>query len=279
VVIAPIKRYLTLAYLSSGIVAFLMTFASVAGVLFGSRIYPAPQASGNSGTDALNLVAGLPLLLGSMWLARRGSLIGLLCWPGALFYILYIYMFYVLEVPFNVLFLPYVILVTLSVYTMIGLIASIDGEAVRRLSGHLPARVIGAALILIALLFTIVDTVLIGTALASRASVDTTTHVSWIVDFTIELPALLLAGILLWRREALGYVAAPGLLLQGGVLNAGFALVLVFQALFGAAPINVPFAAVVFVIGALSFVLLAVFVRGSANGEAPGSLESKGSRA
>jgi hypothetical protein len=32
---------------------------------------------------------GLPILRGSMGLARRGKLLGLLLWPGALFYVLY----------------------------------------------------------------------------------------------------------------------------------------------------------------------------------------------
>jgi hypothetical protein len=266
----PVTRDLTLAYGVSVLVALLMSVASVAGLLYGSHLYPASQVSGSTGTDALNLVVGLPILLGAMWFAHRGSLIGLLCWPGALFYVLYVYTFYVLEVPFNILFLPYVVLVTLSVYTTIGLVASIDGEAVRRrLSGGVPARTTGGLLILIALLFMIVDGFLIVTTLASRAPVDATTHASWIADFTVELPALLIVGILLWRREALGYVAAPGLLLQGGMLNAGFALVLVLQALIAAAPINAPFVALAFVIGAISFIFLALFVLGAARQQRP----------
>ena len=272
----PIKRDLTLAYIMSGIVALIMSVASVAGLLYGSHIYPASQVSSNTGTDALNLVVGLPILLGSMWFARRGSLIGLLCWPGALFYILYVYTFYVLGVPFNALFLPYVVLVTLSAYTTIGLVASIDGEAVRlRFSGGVPARTTGGLFILIAILFIAVDVFLIVTALASRAPVDATTRVSWIADFTVQLPALLVVGVLLWRREAFGYVAAPGLLLQAGVANAGFALVLVLQAIFAAAPLNAPFVALVFVIGAISFILLAFFVRGAARAQLFVSLGAK----
>ena len=272
----PINRDLTFAYVFSLVVALIMSVVSVAGLLDGSRIYPATQVSSNTGTDALNLVVALPMLLGSMWLARRGCRVGLLCWPGALFYVLYVYTFYVLGVPFNVLFLPYVVLATLSLYMTIALVASIDGHEVRRrLSGRVPTRTIGGMLILIALLFTAVDTVMIGTTLASHASVDATTHVSWIVDFLVQLPALLIAGVLLWRREPLGYVAAPGLLLQGGVLNAGFAVVLVLQAIVGAAPVNVPFAAIVFVIGALSFILLAFFVRGVVRSQVPEALGSK----
>jgi hypothetical protein len=268
-----IQREITLAYIISGIIALIVCVASVAGILYGSHIYPASQVSNNTGTDALNLVVVLPILLGSRWFARRGSLIGLLIWPGALFYILYVYTFYILGVPFNVLFLPYVALVTLSAYTIIGLVASIDGEAVRqRFSGNVPARTTGGMFILIAILFMIVDLFLIVTALISNASVSSTSYASWVTDFTIQLPALLVVGILLRRHEALGYVAAPGLLFQGGVLNAGFAIVLVLQAIFTSSPINAPFVALVFVIGAISLILLAFFMRGAATGQLPASL-------
>jgi len=269
----PIKRDLTLAYLTSGIIALIMCVTSVASILYGSDIYPASQVSNNVGTDALNLVVGLPILLVSMWFAQRGSLIGLLIWPGALFYILYVYTFYILGVPFNVLFLAYIVLVTLSAYTIIGLVSSIDGKAVwQRLSGKVPARTTGGMFILISILFMIVDLFLIVTAQISNASVSSTSYASWVTYFTIQLPALLVVGILLWRHEALGYVAAPGLLFQGAVLNAGFAIVLVIQAIFTSSPINVPFVALVFVIGAISLILLAFFMRGAARGQLPASL-------
>jgi hypothetical protein len=239
-----------------------MCVASVVGILYGSDIYPAPQVYNNIGRDVLNLVVGLPILFGSMWFARRSSLIGLLIWPGALFYILYIYAFYILGVPFNMLFIRYIVLVTLSAYTTIGLVASIDSEAVRqRLSGKVLVRTTAGMFILIGLLFVIVDVFLIVTTLASRVPVSSTLYASFVTDFTIQLPELLVVGILLWRREALGYVAAPGLLFQGGVLNAGFALVLVFQAIFTSSPINAPFVALIFVMGAIRFIFLAFFVR------------------
>ena len=44
--------------------------------------------------------AGL-LLLGSLWLTSRGSLIGLLFWPGMLFYALYWYVLYLTGAPFS----------------------------------------------------------------------------------------------------------------------------------------------------------------------------------
>lgn len=42
----------------------------------------------------------------------------------------------------------YLVIVTLSIYTIIGLVASIDGEVVKlRLTGHVPVRLAGGTLI------------------------------------------------------------------------------------------------------------------------------------
>src|SRR6478672_5845051 len=140
----PIKRDLTLAYVVSLVIASVMAVASTAGLLFGAGIYPGVETKVLPlfvGQDALNLLVGLPMLLGSMWLTRRGSLTGLLLWPGALFYILYDYGYYALGAPFNAFFLPYLALITLSGYTIIGIVASIDGLVVReRLAATVPSR-------------------------------------------------------------------------------------------------------------------------------------------
>lgn len=128
----PVRRDLTLAYVLS-LVAALMIAASVAGLVLGSAgLYGAdPKTAlgvreaeagllvpGLLGQDAFNLVVGLPILLGSMWLARRGSLAGLLLWPGALFYALYAYAIYLLGAPFTGLVFAYVALVILYASTL-----------------------------------------------------------------------------------------------------------------------------------------------------------------
>ena len=55
----------------------------------------------------------------------------LLLWPGTPVYVLYTYAMYLIGAPFSPLFLVYVVLVALSAYTTIGLVASIDGVQVR----------------------------------------------------------------------------------------------------------------------------------------------------
>lgn len=158
----PVTRDLTHLYALSLLVAALLAGVSVAGLVMRSAGLRAADILGAAGVtvsaagvlvpgflaqDAVTLLLGLPILLGSLWLARRGLLVGLLLWPGALFYLLYSYAIHLLGAPFSVLFLPYAALVALSAYTTIGLVASVEGGAVRqRLEGVVPARPVGGIL-------------------------------------------------------------------------------------------------------------------------------------
>ena len=133
VIYLPITRSLTPIYVFSLVIALLMTGSAVAGLLFRTSIYPTEELLLTfAPVDVFHLVIGLPILLGSMWLARRGKLVGLLCWPGSLLYVTYSYITNLIGMPFGVLFLPYLLLITFSAYTLVGLVASIDGEAVRQ---------------------------------------------------------------------------------------------------------------------------------------------------
>lgn len=261
----PITRDLTPAYALSLIVALIMTFASVIGLLYQTVIYPTDELLLSFvPNDGFNLVVGLPILLGSMWLAGRGVLIGLLSWPGALFYVLYMYVSYVIGVPFNVLFLPYLVLIALSAYTLIGIVASIDGEPVRqRLTGFVPVRASAGILVSLATLIIIRQTALIVTALTGQMPVDTLELPSWTADFTVAIPMLLIVGFQLWRREALGYVAGAGLLLGYGVLALSLIPFFALQARYTAAPIDAPGIVAVLVMAALCFIPFAFFVRGA----------------
>lgn len=86
----PVTRRLTLIYVFSLITALLMAVASVAGLLYPEQIYSTEELRQSfMATDVVNLCIGLPILLGSMWFAWRGKLLGLLFWPGALFAVFY----------------------------------------------------------------------------------------------------------------------------------------------------------------------------------------------
>ena len=151
----PIRHNITMLYVFSGIIAVLMVVVSVSGLLYSTTIYPSDALLRSFvPNDVVNLSIGLLILLGSMWLTRRGEMIGLLSWPGALFYVLYNEIAYVFALPLTVVFLLHLALLTLSAYTTIILIASIDGKAVQqRFTGALPIRVAGGILVGFGLLF------------------------------------------------------------------------------------------------------------------------------
>jgi hypothetical protein len=262
----PLTHSLTLAYVLSLVVAVAMAVVSVAGILKRTLYYP-EEVESFFIQDWITLAAGLPLLLGSMWLARRGKLIGLLLWPGMLFSMVYNYAFYLIVVPLNALFLAYLVLVTVSAYTIIGIVASIDGEAVRqRLIDAVPARVSGGILAGLSIFIILRVVALSASALTGQTPVGMLTRLAWIIDFTVGCPALLVCGILLWRRKALGYVAGAGLFLQYSLLAAGLVPVMVYNARAAALPVDVAGIVVVLIMVVICLVPLVFFVRGAVPG-------------
>ena len=263
----PIRRNLTLTYALSFIIAILMAAASVAGLLYRTVVYPTDELLRSFvSNDVVNLFIGLPILLGSMWLAWRGKLIGLLFWPGALFFVLYSYAVYVFAMPLNAAFLFHLTLVMLSAYTLIGLVASIDRERVRqRLTGSVPERLAGGILAGFGILFFLRVIGVMVRALIRQAPFTEIEFALNTSDYLIT-PAWVICGVLLWQRKAFGYVAGLGLLFQASMLFIGLIISLVLQPFLTAAPFAPVDVVVVFVMGLISFIPLALFVRGVVSG-------------
>jgi hypothetical protein len=195
-------------------------------------------------------------------MTRRGQLIGLLFWPGALFFVLYNYIAYVFSLPFHAFFLFYILLVALSAYTVIGLVAGIDGKAVqKRLAGVVPERVAGIVLVGLGILVFLRAIGVVFDGVISRRPPVITEFSILVSDFMIN-PAWIIGGVLLWRREALGYVAGMGLLFQASMLFIGLIFFMILQPLLTAAPFNPVDVAAVFIMGLVSFIPSAIFVRG-----------------
>jgi hypothetical protein len=215
--------------------------------------------------DLFNLAVALPLLLATLWAARGGSLLGLLLWPGALFYVLYTYALYLIAAPFGPLFLGYVLLVVLSAYTTIGLVASIDRAAVRdRLSGAVPARTIGGILVALALLTVGQDAGgAVASALVGGHPTEPLARNVWTADLVIGVPATLIGGVLLWRRAGLGYVVAPGLLFAFGLTPIALAAMLALQPWLTGASIDGVTIIGLLVFAVVAFVPLGLFARGA----------------
>ena len=259
----PLKYSLRWAYLVSLLILLLTAVASITGILFPDRIYPSAAAQhAFLANDVVNLFIGLPILLLSMWLARREKLIGLLFWPGAIFYGLYNYLVYLFGVPLTVLYPLYLLIVTLSIYTIIGLVATIDGEAVKeRLDGSVPRRLAGGIILGFGTLFALRAIAVMAGALANQTPIAGPELGLLVADFIFS-GALVIGGILLWRRQALGYVGGTGLLFQASMLFIGLIAVLILQPFLSGTPFRPMDVIVVFAMGLICFIPFLLFARG-----------------
>jgi hypothetical protein len=254
----PVTRPLTLSYTLSLIIAILMATVSLAGLLFPSAIYPTDDLRNSSiPTDVVNLFIGLPILLGSMALARRGRLIGLLFWPGALLFVTYHSIAFAVGALFTWQFVPYLMQVALSIYTIVSLLTSVDAAAVQqRLKGAVPERFAGGMLVAMGILFVaLVIQNLTGQAASAPE------RATAVADLTI-IPALVIGGVLLWRRQALGYVVGAGLLFQVGMLFVGLLVYFILQPFLTGLPFPVDDFVVIAAMSLISFIPFGLFVRG-----------------
>lgn len=261
----PVSHPFTRDYGLSILVAGLMTAASAAGLLLQSRIYPTEALHRSFvSNDVVNLSIGLPLLLASLALARRGRLMGLLFWPGALFYITYNYLAYAVAMPFGWLTLLYLALVALSVYGIIRLVTGIDGAAVQqRLAGKVPERFAGGVLVGLGALFFLRAVGQIASALSGGQPLSGP-ELGVLVADLLTTPVWVVGGVQLWRRRALGYVSGAGLLFQASMLFVGLLVFFILQPFLTAAPFPMEDFVVIFGMGLVCFIPFGLFVRGAA---------------
>ena len=170
-------------------------------------------------SDGFTLIAGIPLLLISFWIYRRGSMRGKILLTGTLLFFLYNFGSLAIGAAYNSLFLVYIILTMAAFLGGIGMLLSFDLQAFPKLfSERVPRRgisnfftVSGIALFCIWLFLSIVPALLANGVPSELGSY--TTIITYAVDMGIIAPVLVSTGVLLRRGEPLGYVLASVLLI------------------------------------------------------------------
>ena len=164
------------------------------------------------GNDLVTLLIAVPLLLGSMWSASRGSTRARLIWLGVLGYAVYNYTYYVLGAALNVFFAIYVLtFVVAAASLIIGLVGTDATSVASAFSVKTPARLLGGYYVFVAAGLSVVW---LGTwaayVFAGRPTpVETAAfHLVAALDMTLMVPALVTGGVLLWRRRPWGYLIA-----------------------------------------------------------------------
>ena len=259
----PITRNLTLAYALSLAITLLMASLSLGGLLYQSTLYPTSELRQSFlANDVVNLLIGLPILLGSIWLTRRGKLVGLLLWPGALLYILYNYIAYVFGIPFGFVSWAYLALVGLSVYTIYELLKSIEEQSIgEQLSGVVPVKISGWVLIVLGVAFLFRAVGMIAQASLDGTRLPVSEIGVLIADLVLSI-FMIVGGTWLLRRMPLGYVSGLSLLFAATLLFIGLIAFLLLQPVLTAAPFLLVDVTVVFIMGLVCFIPFVLFLRG-----------------
>jgi hypothetical protein len=192
------------------------------------------------GYDLIALVIVAPLLAVTLLPALRRSVRAQLLWTGGLAYAVYHSAPYVFGTKFNDIFLVHVAVFSLSVFAFGLAIAKPgrprDSPPVQRPDARTvdrcdpPASGGHAGGVLDRSFDPVRDHGRNPGGKLELIVPTATTHLGWVLDLSMLVPAYALAGILLWRRAAWGYVLAAVVLVGGSVQQIDYVTALVFQA-------------------------------------------------
>jgi uncharacterized membrane protein len=173
--------------------------------------------------DVVTLVIGIPLLIAALVIFQRGKLRGKLLLSGTLAYFLYTYASYAFGAAYNILFLVYVALFTLSLFAFILTLMTIDVRTLpQHFSSRLPRRGIAVFLFavggfLLMAWFERIVPALVSAQPPIGLESYSTLYIQ-VLDLGLIVPAAFLSGILLWNRRQWGYLLSSVVLVKAVTL-------------------------------------------------------------
>jgi hypothetical protein len=226
---AWIRNYTLLAVI---LIILLLVTAGVG--LFGSNIYnafsPPKYVQESRAQDLITLVLGVPFLILAVWGVRRECVWGFPLWTGVLAYELYVYGIYAIGGVYNALFLGYVAVASLSMYTLIGLLSSVNAGWFRTsISEKMPRRWIAGFFLLITIIFAAIWISQVMNTIAT--GVIDSGHLIFVFDLMIVLPAFAITAVKLFRKKPFGDLLAGMLLIKFDSLCIAIALGQLFRAM------------------------------------------------
>lgn len=199
----------------------------VPGVLRGEAV----MNGSARGTALVVLAVAVPTLAMAIWAASRGSVRAQIVWLGATAYILYNAVLFLFATPFNNLFLLYVAMMSLAIWSIVTVIRVMGVESFpARFSAKLPVRAIGGYLLVMAALNAviwmrgIVPGVLSTSSPAFLDGTGMPTSAVYVQDLVWWLPLMAVSAVWLWRKQAWGYLIAGAMLVTYEIEAVGVAV-------------------------------------------------------
>ena len=174
-------------------------------------------------SDFVTLLFAIPLLLLSLIFSNKGSFRAQLLLSGTLGYFLYTYMSYTFLWMYNPFFLVYVILMSASLFAFVLSLMSFDIQNIPSMfSDKLPVKFLGGFQFFIAFaigmlwLGKIIPSIINGKVPVGLDHY--TTLVVQGMDLGFVVPAAIVSGILLIRKNPFGYLLSSVIMLKGVTL-------------------------------------------------------------
>jgi hypothetical protein len=182
--------------------------------IYGKGIYQhmsADVAIQGIAQDVVTLCLGIPILLISLYFARKGSIKGRILLAGTLLYFLLTYLFYLAMAMFNPMFLVYVLLLSASFFALILTIYPLLSENLSEFfHPRLPVKFLGGFLIFNAIAIgSMWLQVVIPPLVNDTIPIDLDHYTTLIVqgfDLALFLPISFISGILLIKRAPIGFL-------------------------------------------------------------------------
>jgi hypothetical protein len=184
------------------------------------------------GWDVFTLVVAVPALVLAAWLVARGSFRGRLAAVGILGYFFYQYLEYTLTWAFGPLFLLHIAIYGTSMIGIILIATSLFRDRSQAyVAGGFPSRGWAVLSVAMATMLTMMWLRRIASGLSGDPSLGAldgeTTMVVQALDLGLVVPALVMSGLLAWRRSAVGSIFAAVLSVSFVALAAAIACMLV----------------------------------------------------
>lgn len=229
-----------LVYTNSLLIALLAAITTLSGLLWKGFYSQETVSMGAQamGQDLVTLLVAIPLLLLSVYLIRQKSLRGQMVWMGTIFYFLYTYASLSFLATYNQLFLVYVAIFSLSLYTFLYGIMSLDASTLKKsIKTGKTTTVAAVFTIAMAVILAIMWlAMIIGSLLSGSAPAILETYTTLVVqalDLGVLVPAAIITGYLLLKGRPWGYVLMSILIVKISLLGMAILSMIYFMAQSG----------------------------------------------
>lgn len=221
-----------IAYWLSAALAVTATLSALLTYLLSDLLRgPAVMNGSARGTALVVLLVGVPLLAGSLVLARRGSAIAVVTWLAAVGFLLYNALMFVFATPVNRLFLLYLAMLSAAAWSAGTLLWHTDVRALGRLiPARAPVRLAAGYLWAVVILNGGAWLARIGPSLAGPGEpgylrgTGMTTNIVFVQDLALWLPLTAVSAAWLWRRRPWGYLLGGASVVMGAVESVSVAV-------------------------------------------------------